>query len=147
MFGYIVAAGTWTTGKAALNISLMAGLGTLFWFLTEDATSEQTDTHTAWTYMLYALGLSIVLVLAESAKLAQLCGALVSGIGIWWVSSWFGARIGKPLSLAWGRSSVYRPQCRAGSDRKVRSQLAYSERLFVGRPDGPFGPPDALPPA
>ncbi|HAA57108.1 MAG TPA: hypothetical protein DCE42_20250 [Myxococcales bacterium] len=107
MFGYIVAAGTWTTGKAALNISLMAGLGTLFWFLTEDATSEQTDTHTAWTYMLYALGLSIVLVLAESAKLAQLCGALVSGIGIWWVSSWFGARIGKSLSLSRGVAPVF----------------------------------------
>ena len=85
MFGSMTKTGAWTQNQAAIYITSMVAGGLFFWACWQYLVSQLSTGTSTWLMMVFGIGISILLALSSSAKLAQLAGAAVAGMGVWWV--------------------------------------------------------------
>ncbi len=97
----------WTSNKLVFYVAMMTTVGLMLWAVWEQIAKQFSDTHLGWLMMIFSIATSMSLALSNTAKLAQLCGVMVSGLGVWWVLSWLSQVKGTTSSFARGILPVY----------------------------------------
>lgn len=98
---------TWTSNQFYLYVTLMTGVSLALWAFWDSARTQLSEAQLGWHAMVFSLLSSVALVLSNTAKLAQLMGVMVAGLGVWWVFSWFARWRGVRLTWTQGVFPVF----------------------------------------